>query len=1020
MPKLGANEIPRKHVPGVGPIPAPIMLVGEAPGETENYLGQPFVGSAGQELTRYLAAGGLTRDQVYITNLCKYWPPVDFRGSKPKQLPPTKEDIARDESELLMELELVSPRIVGTIGAHASRYFLESRFGSMFRDHGIPRVWRCRNRQHPDSRNPPSYIPCSYWSDHLDGPPPCQKIIIPLTHPAAGLHTQSQEEMAKIQWDFQQLGRIYRGQIPAVEPKDQYPNRKYTRLYDAQNGPQVLAEVLAGRTYLSLDTEGPVWDPECVTICVKPGEAWYVGNAEIETLAALNSHINAPHAVCTVGCHYIAHDIPVLAAMGVYVDRRRACNVDGSPTLRCTLNDLHLLGGTEPKGLKPSQWRLVGTESEEYEEVVAEAEYEKVRGYFERAFAAHLCGECVGTGKVASYKVWDLDCSVCGGTSRVGGKRAGTTKNCSCVKSADRCLYCTDGLTIPLPPKELEFKDGQLRWKQPQSISKWLKRRLTKESLLDADNDEEDNTDNPDETPDENAEDINPSIKPYFQLRKDWYDKAPGVPKSVIEKSIGRIPRTRLSDVRDQDRVTRYACGDADAGLRITSPLDHRIRELRLGEAQRIDNRMIPMLAEMEQNGMRIDRGHFGEFSKDLGRELEEISHKLNDLVGERNPNSRRLAGVLFGQLGLPSIKLTKTGLDAIDDEVLETLKQQMRRTPDKPEHVIGIEVIQCMQDYRERLKLKTTYVDPILEKADKDDRIHTTLKYHQSMTRLSSEDPNLQNISNPDNHPAGNDPIKNTSLRLKNGFVARPGYVLIDADYSSIELVVGAHLSQDRNLLRVFREGLDPHRYAATHLLGWDLDRINDVPKPIRTQCKTLNFAAFYDTSAPTLQTQFALMQPPIEKTLEECEELIRWYFSDFAPDVMAWKERTRKQARIDGYVRTMFGRLRWMTGLRSEIKRVRSAAERECTNAPIQGSAGDILRIALGDLHEHTVPALRAEGIDILPVNTVHDAVVFECQEEYAEDAKCLIQIAMQNAVRLSVPIKVGVKSGMRWGEI
>jgi len=992
-PQPGANDIPRNHVPGRGLLPAPVFICGEAPGRNENSTRMPFVGQAGQELQRYANTAGLDLANARITNLCKVWPPVDFRGN---QLPPTPEDILRDEPELLGELLMCEPRVIVAVGAHAARYFLP-KFSNMRTEHGLPQMT---------------------WIEVLGREVP----VIAVLHPAAGLHSMLQEEMARIQWDFQQVGKLVRGQLPLTRA-DEYPNPQYRRLFDAEDGPRILANLLAGRTEVAIDTEGAIEDPECLTLCVTPGEGWMVEAGQVETLAVLDSHANAPHGVCTFIFHYLTHDIPLVCeSMGVRLPLHRSVNIDGSPTFRDTMNELHLLGGIEPKGLKAAEWRLCAMEADSFEDVAGESAYETTRDYFEHAFGMAACELCVGVGKTDKpYKVVDPQCAICHGSGRVPGKRANTTKQCACVKTSDACemMECVDGLLIPAPAKELNFdaSTGEFRWKQPQSMAKWLKRRILAPDMLGR-NDEQDE---PGEqlASASTAEDDEADAAPLFKLRKDWRDLPPER-RALIERVAGKMPRVALRNVKDQARVTRYACRDADATLRVSRETDRRIREHGLQAAREIDIAILPMLSRMERNGMMIDRGHFEAFHSDLQRWLGEERAKLADLVGEHNPNSKRMIGVLFRDLQLPAIKMTAGGQESTDDETLGILKAQLkaRQLDGRDNELVrtGVQVIDCIQTYREFQKMDSTYVLGLLGKADSHDRVHTTINYTKSVSRLSSEDPNLQNIPNPDNSPYPDDAVRNMGLRMRRGFVARPGYKIIEADYSAIEMVVGAHLTQDRNLMRIFHEGLDPHRYAASEFLKMPMA---DVPKPVRTQFKTLNFASFYDTSAMTIQRQLSLMQPPIDMTVEECQQLINWYFSEFAPDVLAWKDHVRRDAQAEGVVRTMFGRMRWMPGLRSQIKRVRSAAERECTNFPIQGTARDILCVGMARMWEDLFPELWAAGVDAQPIMTVHDAAAVECPAEFAEfvgDQMCEV---MEQAVGLSVPVKVSVGIGDNWAE-
>lgn len=1119
---LNSDLIPRNHVPGDGPIPSEIMLIGEAPGFQENRQRVPFVGPAGMELNRYLRTAGISRSSCYTTNLAKYWPPQTPRG---KQLPPSKEDILRDEPELLMELELVRPRIIGAIGAHAARYFLGARFLSMFRCHGIPRqVILCscgpaetgcigqtaeedsKNREllalgggpeqprqtndvvewptnscsessisstnracarrfdnrpsvheqavcesgsprgrycsgeRPEIRGGQDALqtrPPSKWGQRV---PPAQKAVaegmpglrqdsgaevcsrcakesyvitvIPLLHPSAGPHSSGQQKA--IEWDFKQLGKLLRGQLDPTGPVDQYPNPIYQILTDADGGAETIRWVLAGKTEISIDTEGEWWDPECLTFSVEPGVAFLVRPTERECLDAINAHINAPHGMCTVIFHYAGHDIPVveideklrrLNSLGVQVNKYRSVNEDGSLTIRCTMSELYLLGGVHPKGLKPSGWRLCGAEMDAYEDVVGPTEAQRSREYLERAFSELLCQTCFGAGRLAQkYDLSQPDCPDCTGSGRVPGKRQGTTKKCpTCTITTDRCPDCTDGMLIQKPDREFVFDadKGDFRWKQPQSIARFIKRKL--------DGAYAEQKDEVEGTVEDDAEEVEDNE--YFKLRRDWNKFADRNDKLHIERILGPMPRTRLFDVPDIEKVTRYACRDADVTLRLSRETIPLLAEHRVLEARRIDAAVIPMLSRMEQVGMMIDREDCERFAGELEQELDEIRDRLSNIVGSKmNPNSPRVADLLFRQLGLPVIKLTKSKTrESIDDDVLGALKASLKKQVGDPVADIAIQVIDCVTDYRERQKLLSTYCRPLLDKLDRNGRIHTTLNYATTETgRLSSEDPNVQNIPNPDNSPV-------YGLRLRNLFIARPGYRLISADYSQIEMVVGAHLTQDAGMLEVFRQGLDLHTYAASLMFGIPY---GEVPKYLRTQVKPLNFGCFYGLSAIGLQAQFAsLPAGAIEKSEAECQELIHRYYAAF-PGVLAWKKELWKWGKVNGYVETMFGRKRLMPGLRSDIDKVRAAAEREAGNHPIQGTAQDILKIGMAGIWENVLPLLWGEGIDIEPINQVHDEVLFEVEEEHAYEVLPLIENELKYAVKLSVPIKVGISVADKWG--
>ena len=788
MPLYSTNDIPRNYVPGRGRVPSRVMFVGEAPGEKENASGQygpgwPFIGQAGQELDRYMSWGaGLFRQDIYLTNLYKYWPLCDWKG---KQLPPTAEQIASGEPELLMEIALVQPEVIVAVGAHAARYFLGERFQSMKRDAGVPRAWR-------------------------DG-----IVVIPVTHPAAGLHQD--REQVNIQRDFEQLGKLLRGEIQPRPLVSSRPPHVRRRIYDQRaycaacrseilllpccdgaeeiTGSELVARILAGRTQVAIDTEGGRYDPWCLTFCVQPGEGWLLRSTERECLAALNAHINAPGGICTVIFHYLACDIPVcephptiaaLKGLGVFVNKHRALNTDGSLTLRDTMSEYFLLG-TEPKGLKPLGWRVLDADMRTYEGLVGPTEQEVSSGYIQSVFDQLKCAVCSGAGKLPKYGLEyapQSDCMLCfGGGVLLFGKRGQplkSPKRCTCcvqqervLKTTDKCAACTDGLLIPPADKELVFDadKSEWRWKQPQSIGKWIRRRLEHASADDAD------TEAASEQTEEGIDDLDTGVDPeiadaaddepaqkFFKRRKDWYKLEGRSDWEYVNAVVGRMPRTTLTEVEQREggqAVTDYAVDDAIVTFEIAQYSESRLAALGLLPIREQDAAFIPMLSRMEQIGMRIDRAHFERLDAHLNERLDAIRESLAALIGKRtNPNSPVMADVLFRELGLPSIKFTKSGArESIDDDVLGALSAQLRRkiaaNPSDEHSKFALAVVEHITDYREVRKI-TDYTRPILQYSDRDDRIHTTLNYTSVATgRLSSSEPiNLQTLPNPDNYP--------------------------------------------------------------------------------------------------------------------------------------------------------------------------------------------------------------------------------------------------------------------------
>ena len=885
---------------------------------------------------------------------------------------------------------------------------------------------------------------------------------MPVGHPAAGLHQD--REQVQIQEGFRRLGQLIRGEIPPHPPINQYPNPQYRRIYDRDlycstcfqeipflpccgtveiYGAELTAAILAGRTVISIDTEGDPYDPWCLTFCVRPGEAWLIRSTETESLAALNRHINAPGGMCTVIMHYLAHDIPVcephpkiigLRGLGVIVNKHQAVNPDGSLTLRDTMSEAFLLGGIEPKGLKPLGWRLLGVDMKSYEELVGPTEQQVSRRYIEHVYGSLKCGRCDGTAKGPRRKTHKADCTECSGSGRVAGKKAGSTKQCGCVKTVDKCETCVDGMLIPMPDRELVFdaSKAEFRYKQPQSLGKWFKRRLgndrpVEDAAVDL---AEDRADVGGGTADVPAPDLDDSASDsFFKLRHDWLDLAGRSDFEYVEALCGRIPRTTLTEVEKVEgaqAVTDYASADADICFRIAPILESRLRDLRLLTVREQDAAFIPMISRMEQIGMRIDRPHFETFQLYLSEKLDQIRSSLGSLLeldsGRMNPTRDKVADLLFRQLGLPAIKLTKSGTrESVDDDVLGALKAQLAKKTDDPTARFAVQVIDLVTDYREHEKLNSSYVLKILRHADRYDRIHTKLDYTIAATgRLTSSDPiNLQTLPNPDNYPAAleNDWLLNYGLRTRGGFIAKDGYKLGSADYSQIEMVVGAHLTQDPGMLEVFRQGLDLHYYAAAMMFGIAYDQ---VPKALRTQVKPLNFGAFYGLSAIGLQAQFASFPSgAIEKSEAECQELIDRYYRAF-PGVMAWKQRLWDDAERDGYVRDLFGRIRWVPGLRSSIRKVRSAAEREAANMPIQSTANGIIRIGSRRIWENVLPQVWSMGVDAEVIMQTHDENVVEAPDEHIGWVMGLVGETMRNAVQLSVPIKVGMKIGDNLAEV
>lgn len=431
--------------------------------------------------------------------------------------------------------------------------------------------------------------------------------------------------------------------------------------------------------------------------------------------------------------------------------------------------------------------------------------------------------------------------------------------------------------------------------------------------------------------------------------------------------------------------ATRYASEDAYFSFLLYQFLSKEIETHNLHNIfYDIEMPLLPILAEMERTGIRVEAGRLRAYGKELQKELTEIETKVFQLVGhEFNLASpKQLAEVLFSERKLPVQKRTKTGFST-DTSVLEEL------APLDP-------VPQLILRQRLLTKLKTTYIEPLAELATAQGRIHTTFVQTGAATgRLSSRDPNLQNI-----------PIREEEGRkIREAFIAEPGHLLVSADYSQIELAVLAHLSKDPNLIKAFKEGVDIHKRTASFIFGIPEDQVDADRRRI---AKTINFGVIYGMSAFRLARDLG-----ISNSL--AKEFIDSYFSTYS-GVADFIQKTIKEAQEKGVTFTLFGRRRQILGINSKNKTEQQAAQRVAVNTPIQGTAADIVKIAMIKVHRR----LRKEMPEVHMLLQVHDELVFEAPQALVEGAMKLIKEEMEHAVLLDIPLRVSMESAPSWGEM
>jgi DNA polymerase-1 len=395
-----------------------------------------------------------------------------------------------------------------------------------------------------------------------------------------------------------------------------------------------------------------------------------------------------------------------------------------------------------------------------------------------------------------------------------------------------------------------------------------------------------------------------------------------------------------------------------------------------------VERPLSAVLAHMEATGVRLDVAYLRALSLEVAEEIARLEAEVFRLAGHPfNLNSRdQLERVLFDELGLPAIgKTEKTGKRSTSAAVLEALREA---------HPIVEKILQ----YRELTKLKSTYIDPLPDLIHpKTGRLHT--RFNQTATatgRLSSSDPNLQNI--PVRTPLGQ--------RIRRAFIAEEGWLLVALDYSQIELRVLAHLSGDENLIRVFQEGRDIHTETASWMFGVPREAVDPL---MRRAAKTINFGVLYGMSAHRLSQELAI-------PYEEAQAFIGRYFQSF-PKVRAWIEKTLEEGRRRGYVETLFGRRRYVPDLEARVKSVREAAERMAFNMPVQGTAADLMKLAMVKLF----PRLEEVGARMLL--QVHDELVLEAPKERAEAVARLAKEVMEGVYPLAVPLEVEVGIGEDW---
>ncbi len=445
--------------------------------------------------------------------------------------------------------------------------------------------------------------------------------------------------------------------------------------------------------------------------------------------------------------------------------------------------------------------------------------------------------------------------------------------------------------------------------------------------------------------------------------------------KTRSEVPFAELPLSEAAGYSAADSTTVLALRDVFAPRLAQTSLQPLLDEIEMP--------LVAVLVDMEWTGIAVDTELFARLSRELGVDLRRLETEISNAAGTSfNVNSpRQLASVLFETLALPVLKRTRTG-PSTDADVLEQLA------------ALGHTVPRLLLEYRELQKLRSTYVDTLPTKVNRrTGRIHTSFNQVGAATgRLSSAEPNLQNI--PVRTPRGE--------AIRRGFVPAPGWQFVVADYSQIELRLMAHLSEDQAFLAAFRAGDDIHLQTAAIIFGVP---VAEVTPEMRARAKTINFATIYGQGAFALSRSLGIPQ-------EDAKAFIAEYFGRFA-GVRAFLDRQVALARERGYVETLFGRRRYIPEVRDRNFNTRAFGERQAQNAPLQGSAADLIKLAMVRLHR----ALRAEGFAARLLLQVHDELVLEAPRDEVERVSALVRRCMEGAAQLNVPLLVEIGVGDNW---
>lgn len=870
------------------------MFVAEFPGEREAEYGEPFVGRSARDFIKVLIPSlGLKHTDVFLANLAREYRPEG------ESEPYTPEEWARDYAELEAEITEVNPKLIVTIGAAATRYFLGTDV-DLDDTHGIP--WTVENRP--------------------------GRVIFPTAH----IHAYSPDQQARVNYDFTLLQDVVKQRVILARGlfEDDYPSPTYVEITQ----PEVLKAMLTESTHLWMDSEGLPGRPWSVQFAVMPGTAYLLKTSNQFLVEALKAALVRWKPRITF--HSVLHDLSVL----------RSCDID-IIEMGLKFDDTQVkayLLQQEPLGLKPNATRHCGMRMMSYDEVTGDSANSLAMDYLLNIF----------DGEEADWATRRQEKMDLINRTPLVDKKTGKEK-----RKADGTICLRSTTVLPTVPKTRLHKASErcLRSTRPRGL--WL----------------------------DQDEDIH--VEAY--------------------RSLGELEEPTL-DAVPFEVVLPYGCRDADATCRIDGPLDTRIDNLGLRPTYDLEMGTYPLIDRMQHVGIKPDLKRFAALSHMLEGEIANIQVQLEQRVNQRDFNANsgdQVEKLLFERYGLPSPKRTKEGKRSTNDKILEALEK---------EYGLKYPAISLVRAFRETYKLKHTFADRIPDFVSRwpyDGRIHATFRTTRVITgRLAASNPNILALPKHGKFAA----------EFQAGFVADDGHYIGSWDQSQIELRILAHLSQDPYMLAVFREELrrpdgtpiDLHSALAERIFGIKLELQDESLH--RLPAKAINFGIPMGMQAQGLTIELRKNGVMVDE-----DDTQKWLDETYAlyAGIRPYQQGMIAEARKNGVIKCMSGRLRYIGGIKSWDEYLRAEAERFAFSTPIQEGAQYVMKTAERAIWEDIIVPYKRQGHYIEPLVQIHDDIKLEFDEPLARELNLKMSKAMTETFKgLSVPLATDGKYGRNWG--